>query len=71
MSVLWIVELNLRQQKKLMVKCVVHTMKACITLTKRITLFEEGYSSKTIVQQLAAVIWVVLVIFAHYLDKES
>ena len=71
MSVLWIVELDLWQQKKLMVKCVVHTTKACITLTKSITLFEEGYSSKTIVQQLAAVIWVVLVIFAHYLDKES
>ena len=46
-------------------------MKACITLTKSITLFEVGYSSKTIVQQLAVVIWVVLVIFAHYLDKES
>ena len=46
-------------------------MKACITLTKSITLFEVGHSSKTIVQQLAVVIWVVLVIFAHYLDKES
>ena len=50
---------------------VIHTTKACIILTKSITLFEAGYSSKTIVQQLAVVIWVVLVIFAHYLDKES
>ena len=54
-----------------MMKCVVHTTKACITLTKSITSFEAGYSSKTIAQQLAVVIWVVLVIFAHYLDKES
>ena len=54
-----------------MKKSVLHTTKACITLTKSITSFEAGYSSKTIVQQLAAVIWVVLVIFVHYLDKES
>ena len=46
-------------------------MKACMTLTKSITSFEAGCSSKAIVQQLAVVIWVVLVIFAHYLDKES
>ena len=39
-----------------MMKFVLHTMKACITLTKSITSFEAGYSSKTIDQQLAAVI---------------
>ena len=39
-----------------MIKCVIQTMKACITLTKSITLFEVGYSSKMIVQQLAVVI---------------
>ena len=44
-------------------------MKACITLTKSITSFETGYSS--IAQQLAVVNWVVVVIFAHDLDKES
>ena len=54
-----------------MIKCVIHTTKACIILTKSITLFEAGYSSKTIVEQLSVVIWVVLVIFAHYLDKGS
>ena len=54
-----------------MIKCVLHTTKACITLTKSITLFGAGYSSKTIVQQLATVIRVVLVIFVHYLYKES
>ena len=54
-----------------MIKYVIHTARTCITLTKSITSFEAGYSSKTIVQQLAVVIWVVLVIFAHYLDKES
>ena len=31
-------------------------MKACITLTKSITSFEAGYSSKMIAQQLAVVI---------------
>ena len=46
-------------------------MKACITLTKSITSFETGYSSKTIAQQLAVVNWVVVVIFTHDLDKES
>ena len=40
--------------------------KACISLTKSITSFEAGYSSKTTVQQLAVVIWVVLVIFVHF-----
>ena len=54
-----------------MINCVVHTTKACITLTKSITPFDAGYSSKPIAQQVAVVIWVVLVIFAHYLDKES
>ena len=39
-----------------MIKCVLHTTKACITLIKRITSFEAGYSSKMIVQQLAVVI---------------
>ena len=39
-----------------MIKCVVHTMKAYNTLTKSITSFEAGYSSKTIAQQLAVVI---------------
>ena len=39
-----------------MIKCVIHTTKACITLTKSITSFEAGYSSKTIAQQLAVVI---------------
>ena len=39
-----------------MMKCVIHTMKACIILTKSITLFEAGYYSKTIVQQLVVVI---------------
>ena len=39
-----------------MIKCVVHTTKACITLTKSITLLAAGHSSKTIVQQLAVVI---------------
>ena len=59
------------KKKKVMIKCVTHTTKACITLTKSIASFEAGYSSKTIVQQLAVVISVVLAIFAHYLDKES
>ena len=54
-----------------MIKCVIPTTKACITLTKSIISFEASYSSKTIAQQLAIVILVVLVIFAHYLDKES
>ena len=39
-----------------MIKCVIHTMKTCITLTNSITSFEAGYASKTIVQQLAVVI---------------
>ena len=46
-------------------------MKACIILTKSIISFEAGQSSKMIVQQLAIVIWIVLVIFVHYLDKKS
>ena len=53
----------------LMIKCVIDITKACITLTKVIISFEAGYSSKTIAQQLAIVFSVVLVIFAHYLDK--
>ena len=52
-----------------MIKCVIHTTKACIRLTKVIISFEAGYSSKTLAQQLAIVFSVVLVIFAHYLDK--
>ena len=47
-----------------MIKCVIHTTKASITLTKSITSFEPGFSSKTIVQQLAIVMGVVLV-FLH------
>ena len=39
-----------------MIKSVIHITKACITLTKSITSFEAGYSSKMIVQQLAVVI---------------
>ena len=39
-----------------MIRCVIRTMKACITVTKSVTSFEAGYSSKTIVQQLAVVI---------------
>ena len=39
-----------------MIKYVVHTTKACITLTKSITLSEAGYSSRATVQQLAVVI---------------
>ena len=35
---------------------VLHTMKACITLTESITSFEASYSLKTIAQKLAAVI---------------
>ena len=38
-----------------MIKCVIHTTNACITLTKSITSFEAGYSSKTIARQLAVV----------------
>ena len=38
-----------------MIKCVIHTTKACITLTKSITLFEVGYSSKMTAQQLGVV----------------
>ena len=39
-----------------MIKRVIHTTKACITLAKSITSFEAGYFSKRIAQQLAAVI---------------
>ena len=39
-----------------MIQCVIHTTKACITLTKSTTSFEAGYSSKTIAQQLVVVI---------------
>ena len=39
-----------------MIKCVVDTTKVCITLTKSITPFEAGFSSKTIAQKLAVVI---------------
>ena len=39
-----------------MIKYVVHTMKACVTLTKSITPSEAGYSSKMIAQELAVVI---------------
>ena len=38
-----------------MIKCVIHRAKASITLTKSITSFEAGYSSKTTGQQLAVV----------------
>ena len=38
-----------------MIKFVLHTTKACITLTKSITSFEAGHSSKLIVKQLATV----------------
>ena len=38
-----------------MIKYVIHTARTCITLTKSITSFEAGYSSKTIAQQLAVV----------------
>ena len=71
LSALQIVEYNLQQCKKVMIKCVIHTTKACITLSKSITSSEAGYSSKTIAQQLAVVIWVVLVFFVHCLDEES
>ena len=39
--------------KMLIIKCVIHTSKACVTLTKTIISFEAGYSSKTVAQQLA------------------
>ena len=38
---------------------------------KNITSFGAGYSSKTTAQQLPVVVWAVLIIFVHYLDKES